>query len=68
MIEKIKSTAAFIKETVAFEPEVGIILGTGLGGLVNHIGDFYIEFFAILKKCVGIAGYISANKVWHCSK
>ena len=37
MIEKIKSTAAFIKETVAFEPEVGIILGTGLGGLVNHI-------------------------------
>lgn len=37
MIEKIKSTAAFIKERVAFEPEVGIILGTGLGGLVNHI-------------------------------
>ena len=37
MIEKIKQTAAFISERTAFEPEVGIILGTGLGGLVNHI-------------------------------
>ena len=37
MIEKIKQTAAFICERTAFEPEVGIILGTGLGGLVNHI-------------------------------
>ena len=37
MIEKIKQTAAFIIERTAFEPEVGIILGTGLGGLVNHI-------------------------------
>ena len=38
MIELIKSSAAYIKERVAgFEPEVGIILGTGLGGLVNHI-------------------------------
>ena len=37
MIDTIKSTAAFIKERTSFEPEVGIILGTGLGGLVNHI-------------------------------
>ena len=38
MIELIKTSAAYIKERVAgFEPEVGIILGTGLGGLVNHI-------------------------------
>lgn len=37
MINTIKSTAAFIKERTGFEPEVGIILGTGLGGLVNHI-------------------------------
>ncbi|MBP3440675.1 MAG: purine-nucleoside phosphorylase [Tidjanibacter sp.] len=37
MIEKIKSTAEFIQQKVGFEPEVGIILGTGLGGLVNHI-------------------------------
>ncbi|MBO7300776.1 MAG: purine-nucleoside phosphorylase [Tidjanibacter sp.] len=37
MINTIKSTVAFIKERTDFEPEVGIILGTGLGGLVNHI-------------------------------
>lgn len=38
MIEQIKASANYIKERVAgFEPEVGIILGTGLGGLVNHI-------------------------------
>ena len=38
MIELIKTSATYIKERVAgFEPEVGIILGTGLGGLVNHI-------------------------------
>ncbi len=37
MINTIKSTAEFIREKVNFEPEVGIILGTGLGGLVNHI-------------------------------
>ena len=37
MINTIKSTAAFLKERTGFEPEVGIILGTGLGGLVNHI-------------------------------
>ena len=38
MIEQIKASANYIKEKVAgFEPEVGIILGTGLGGLVNHI-------------------------------
>ena len=38
MIEQIKASANYIKERVAgFEPEVGVILGTGLGGLVNHI-------------------------------
>ena len=33
----IKASAEYIKERTAFEPEVGIILGTGLGGLVEHI-------------------------------
>lgn len=37
MIEKIKSTAAFLKERIGHEVEVGIILGTGLGGLVKEI-------------------------------
>ena len=37
MINKIKASAEFIQQKVDFRPEVGIILGTGLGGLVNHI-------------------------------
>jgi purine-nucleoside phosphorylase len=37
MLEQIKSTAEFIKKQVSFSPEVGIILGTGLGGLVKEI-------------------------------
>jgi purine-nucleoside phosphorylase len=38
MLEQIKRTASFIRDrTGGFEPEVGIILGTGLGGLVDSI-------------------------------
>ncbi len=37
MLEKIKATAQFISEKTKFKPEVGIILGTGLGGLVKEI-------------------------------
>ncbi len=37
MLEKIKATANFIKERIKATPETGIILGTGLGGLVKEI-------------------------------
>lgn len=37
MLEKIKSTAEFIKRNIKEKPELGIILGTGLGGLVKEI-------------------------------
>ena len=37
MLELIKRTASFIREKVDFKPEVGIILGTGLGGLTQSI-------------------------------
>jgi len=37
MLEKIKATANYIKERIGASPEIGIILGTGLGGLVNEI-------------------------------
>ncbi len=37
MLEKIKATANFIKERIQASPEIGIILGTGLGGLVKEI-------------------------------
>lgn len=37
MLEKIKSTAEYILTRVENKPEVGIILGSGLGGLVTSI-------------------------------
>lgn len=37
MLEKINQSVAFIREKTNFNPEIGIILGTGLGGLVREI-------------------------------
>jgi purine-nucleoside phosphorylase len=38
MLENIQQTTSYIKHRIGdFEPEVGIILGSGLGGLVNDI-------------------------------
>jgi purine-nucleoside phosphorylase len=37
MLEQIKTTASYIQNKISVAPEVGIILGTGLGGLVNEI-------------------------------
>jgi len=37
MLEKINQSVAFISEKTKFQPEIGIILGTGLGGLVREI-------------------------------
>lgn len=37
MIDKIKTTVDFLNTKITNKPEVGIILGSGLGGLVNHI-------------------------------
>lgn len=38
MLEKIQLTTEYIKRKIGdFEPEIGIILGTGLGGLVDEI-------------------------------
>lgn len=37
MLEKIKATANYIIERTTANPKIGIILGTGLGGLVNEI-------------------------------
>jgi purine-nucleoside phosphorylase len=37
MLNKITETAAFLKEKTNFIPDTGIILGTGLGGLVKEI-------------------------------
>ncbi|PKP18986.1 MAG: purine-nucleoside phosphorylase [Bacteroidetes bacterium HGW-Bacteroidetes-21] len=37
MLEKINQSAAFISEKISSLPDVGIILGTGLGGLAKEI-------------------------------
>ncbi len=37
MLKKIKETAEYIQKQVNSKPEIGIILGTGLGGIVNEI-------------------------------
>ena len=37
MLEKIKNTASFIRDKIDLEPEIGIILGTGLGGMSGDI-------------------------------
>ena len=37
MLDLIKSATTFIQSKISDKPEIGIILGTGLGGLVNEI-------------------------------
>lgn len=37
MLKKIIETTEFIHDRVPFQPEIGIVLGTGLGGLVKEI-------------------------------
>lgn len=37
MLEQIKNTVTHIQSKISFTPEIGIILGTGLGGLVKEI-------------------------------
>ncbi|HIP35892.1 MAG TPA: purine-nucleoside phosphorylase [Crocinitomix sp.] len=41
MFKKIVETTEFIHNTIPFQPEIGVILGTGLGGLVKEIDIKY---------------------------
>ena len=48
MLEEIKEAAEFIKVNTGFSPEVGIILGTGLGGLAKEIAiEHTLEYVEI---------------------
>ncbi|MBL7788105.1 MAG: purine-nucleoside phosphorylase [Chitinophagales bacterium] len=43
ILQKIDTTAQFLqKSTYGFQPQIGIILGTGLGELANHIAVEYV--------------------------
>jgi len=45
MLRKIKKSAEFLQKETNYKPEAGIILGTGLGGLVNEIKiDYSISY------------------------
>jgi hypothetical protein len=37
MLEEIKSAVGYLQNKTSFKPEIGIILGTGLGNLANKI-------------------------------
>ena len=37
MLDKLKETVAYLRSMISVEPEIGIILGTGLGGLISEI-------------------------------
>lgn len=39
MVENFEKTAKFILQTIDYQPEIGIILGSGLGGLGNRISE-----------------------------
>jgi len=41
MLERIQETAAFLRSKMHTQPETAIILGTGVGSLVNEITDKY---------------------------
>ncbi len=42
MLEIIKETTSYLRNETGFQPEAGIILGTGLGGLVSEIDIVHI--------------------------
>jgi purine-nucleoside phosphorylase len=37
MLDKLKETVEFLQASISLKPDIGIILGTGLGGLVSEI-------------------------------
>lgn len=37
MLERIKSTAAYLKDKVSIKPKIGLVLGSGLGRLVEQV-------------------------------
>ena len=40
MLKQLTETTQFIQEKIRFEPQVGIVLGTGLGGLTSEIKPY----------------------------
>ena len=73
MLKAIKDAVGFIRDKTSFEPETGIVLGTGLGGLINEIEiETTIDYNAIPNFPLSLVeshqgrlifGYLSGSKV-----
>jgi purine-nucleoside phosphorylase len=48
MLEKINRTVSYINQQINFKPDFGIVLGSGLGGLVNEISVEYAIDYATI--------------------
>ena len=49
MLEQVKNTTEYIQRIIGdFEPEIGIILGTGLGGLVQEMEVKYELLYSMI--------------------
>lgn len=46
MLDQIRNTTEYIRRKINFEPEIGIILGTGLGDLVNEIEVIHEQMYS----------------------
>ncbi len=67
MLEKINQTAAYIQSKVADMPKTAIILGTGLGALVDHIEDKqYLPYSEIPNFPVSTVEGHSGNLIFGC--
>ena len=55
------NTIKFLKNNTKYKPDIGIILGTGLGGLVNEINiEFFDEVTSI--RVYNMLGELVANR------
>ena len=59
MLELIHNSVDYLKKATELEPEIGIILGTGLGGLVDEIKT---EKLNVCKKNICIKYLYRPNK------
>ena len=49
MLEQVRNTTEYIKRVIGdFNPEFGIVLGTGLGGLVEHMNVKYELLYSMI--------------------
>ena len=42
MLQKINESASFLKSKITIQPKIGIVLGSGLGALVDEV-DIMVE-------------------------